>query len=96
MTLMGGDPDGVAGRVRAEERRVTGLADQNPSKSLVGGRPYRQSGRRIPAVPPPPAHRNKLGPGRGRPAVTGAAQISKPASACLPGDPVRPGPEDRR
>jgi hypothetical protein len=47
------------------------------------------------AAPPaarPPARTTRLGPGRGRPAVTGSGLISKPASACLPADPVRPGP----
>jgi len=80
----------------ATHDKATYLAESNPSKSLVGGRLSEQTGCRSPAALPSPAHQNKLGPGRGLSAVTGSALISATASACLPGDPVRPGPEDPR
>jgi hypothetical protein len=43
--------------------------------------------------------RASLGPGRGRPAISGSAPpryIAAAVAACQPGDPERPGPRDAR
>ena len=75
------------------------LADQNPSKARPGGPGEPLAGMRVAATRCHPARPGQgLGPGRGRPAVTGSAppRFEAAPAACQPGDPVRPDPKVRR